>query len=127
MIMSKSVALVWAGIMLTLCFGAVPTAPAVEGNLFDRAPRTASGGIGLIKFEGDFEVEDSFFLSLKAGHDFNVHWTLELGLDLMPLLEAREFNKEHHTDRFELQDDIWGLRLGADVLYHLRNTEDLHF
>src|SRR6056297_2229201 len=98
MIMSKSVALVWAGIVLSLCFGAVSTASAVEGNLFDRAPRTASGGIGLIKFEGDEEVEDSLFLSLKAGHDFNVHWTLELGLDLMPLLEARDFDKQYNEE-----------------------------
>ncbi len=105
----------------------IGTILAAETDLFEDHPWTMSGGLGFIKFEGDEEVEDGNFLSLKGGYDLNTHWAVELGIDYMPKLKARDFSHEFNTERYELEDDIWGARLGLDVLYHLRNTRNLHF
>lgn len=92
-------------------------------SLFDRAPWTISAGPGFMKFEGDEEVEDGFFIDLRAGYDFNPRWTVEGDLWIAPSLENRVFD----DDRFALEDSIYAFGLSAEVLLHLRNTEDLHF
>ena len=104
--------------------GAATAASRAQGSesLFDRAPWTVSGGPGFIKFEGDEEVEDGFALSLRLGYDFDPHWTVEGNLLLAPSLSNRTFD----DDRFALEDDIWAFGFGGDVLFHFRNTEDLH-
>jgi len=90
-------------------------------SLFERAPWTLSAGLGVVKFEGDEPVEDGLFLSLKLGYSLSPRWTVEGELGLMPSLPNREFG----DDRFSLDDNIWAVRLGADILYHLRNVEDM--
>jgi outer membrane protein OmpA-like peptidoglycan-associated protein len=117
----------FSAVLMVLSVVGAPLAAKAERDLFDRAPWTASAGLGYMSFEGDEEVENGMFLSLKGGYDFNPHWAVELGLDYMPKLNAREFNQEFFENRYELEDDIWGARLGVDVLYHLRSTKNLHF
>lgn len=99
-----------------------PLARAAE-DLFDRAPNYASVGIGRIKFEGDEEVKDGNALLLRLGHDYNAWWSVEGELGWFPKLEARTFE----DDRFHLDDDTWALRLGVDLLLHLRNPNNLHW
>jgi outer membrane protein OmpA-like peptidoglycan-associated protein len=94
-----------------------------QPDLFDRAPWTVSIGPGFMKFEGDNEVEDGFFLDLRGGYDFNEWIALEGNLRFMPSLKAREFADE----RFALDNDIWAFNVGTDALLHLRNTENLRF
>ena len=103
----------------------VTWSPAQEEprDLFEEAPWTLSGGGGVIMFEGDEPVKNSGFLSLKLGYDFNPRWTFEWDMNIMPVLKHREFD----DGRFQLDDDTWGIRNGLDVIFHLRNTKDLHF
>ncbi len=115
------------GLAIIIASCLLSTQVFAEGDLFERAPWTASLGLGHIKFEGDEEVEDGEFLSLKVGYDFDPHWALELGLDYMPKLDNREFDLQPDERRLVLEDDIWGMRIGADMLFHLRSTENLHF
>lgn len=111
--------------LLSLILAAAVGLPALaaERDLFAEAPWYVSGGAGYINYEGDAWVKDSLFLSVKAGYDFTPRVTLEMGLDLMPNLPANEFE----DGRDSLEDDTWGLRLGADTLFHLRNVDDMHW
>ena len=111
-------------LMVLLTVAVAPAAMAQPGGetLFDRAPWTVGVGPGYIKFEGDEAVEDGWFLDLRAGYDIDQWWAVEGNLKLAPSLKNREFE----DDRFALEDDIWAVGLGGDVLLHLRNTEDLH-
>lgn len=120
--MVRTLRLIW--LPCVLAAGVTMEAMAQEGeSLFDRAPWTLSLGPGLIKFEGDEEVEDGVFLDLRLGYDFNAYWAVELSSRLMPSLDNRVFD----DDRYALEGDIWAFGIGPDVLFHLRNTEDLHF
>ena len=112
-----------AGLVSSLVAATVCVDAQDGESLFDRAPWTISGGPGFIKFEGDEEVEDGFFLDLRLGYDFNPHWAVEVDARIMPSLDNRSFD----DDRFALDDNIWAFGLSGDVLFHLRNTEDLHF
>ena len=96
---------------------------AEEGDLFDRAPWYVQLGPGFMKFEGDEEVKDGWFVDARLGHSLNPHWALELDLNFLPSLDPRTFD----DDRFALTDEIWAFRSSLDLLFHLRNTEDLHF
>ena len=91
-------------------------------DLFAAAPWTLSLGGGLTKREGDEVVKDSYSLELKLGYDLSPQWTLELGLDIMPNLSRRDASETFKA----LSNDTWGVRLGGDALFHLRNTKDLH-
>lgn len=96
-----------------------------EGNdLFERAPWTFSPGLSYTVREGDEPVEDSLNLSLKMGYDFDARWTLEFGFDIMPKLSHRTWESEK---KFQIDKDTWGVRSGADVLFHLRNIKNLRF
>jgi len=101
-----------------------PAAGDLEPPPFERAPWSFSVGGGVQEFEGDEEVLDSAFAIFKLGYDFNVHWAVEGVFVWFPELEANTFQD---PDRFALDEDIWGLRLGVDTLYHLRNTKNLRF
>lgn len=96
-----------------------------RNDLFERAPWNVSAGLGLAKFEGDEQVQDGEYVSLKLGYDFNPRLTLEFGLDYAPSLDPNPFPNE--PERRLLDSSVYMLRLGADVLLHLRNTEDLRF
>jgi len=47
----------------------------------------ASGGLGMIQFEGDEEVEDGFVLTGRLGYEWNEWWTLEGMAYLAPKLD----------------------------------------
>jgi len=95
-----------------------------ETDLFEEAPWTLTLGGGYVKFEGDQVVENAPFLALRLGYSVDARWTYELGLDLVPNAKARDFGD---SDRRSLSDDVWMMRGGPDVLYHLRNTENMRF
>ncbi len=112
----------WLAIILLGC-GAVSQAWAQHNDLFEKAPWSASLGLGMTKFEGDEPVKDGFQVSLKLGYDYSPRWTLEGGLDIMPSLQNRTFEDGRHA----LSNSIFALRLTADILFHLRNTQDMRF
>ena len=98
-----------------------------DEDLFARAPWSASAGIGHLNFEGDQVVKDAPFLTLKLGYTFNPRWTLEGDLAWMPNLPKQDFNRIYNTNRYGIDDDTWGVRLGANLLFHLRNVENLRW
>lgn len=109
----------WMSVLAVTAVLAGRPAMAVE-DLFDRAPWSGSVLLGAFLFEGDEEVENGASLGLRIGYTFTPMWELEAGLDYAPVLKAREFN----DDRYALDDDTYGLRLGVDLLFHLRNQAD---
>lgn len=96
-----------------------------RNDLFERAPWSITPGIGYLNFEGDEEVEDGYGLNLKVGYTVNPRWTFEVDLLLAPELDNNTFPLE--PERRALDEPIWGLRLGVDALFHLRNTENLQW
>lgn len=111
----------WMAGLAALSAVAVASRPAVaEEDLFDRAPWSGSALLGAILFEGDEEVENGVSLGLRLGYTFTPMWEVELGLDFAPSLAARQFE----DTRYHLTEDTWAARLGADLLFHLRNQAD---
>lgn len=104
--------------LMTPAFAQLP-----EEDLFEKAPRTLTLGLGYLKVEGDQVVEDAPFLSLRMGYNRDMRIAYEAGIDLVPVAKARELGEERRS----LDDDIWMMRLGADILYHLRNTANMRF
>lgn len=92
-------------------------------DLFKEAPWTVSLGAGWLNLEGDEPVKDGPFLSLKSGYDFSPHWTFEADLSIFPNLENNTFK----DDRFHIDQDIWAVHLGLDMLFHFRSAKDMHF
>lgn len=92
-------------------------------DLFETAPWNVSVGAGYLNFEGDEVVKDAPFLNVKLGYDLSPRWTVEGDFGYAWKLDNNEF-----TDgRFAIDDDTYSVRVGADLLFHLRNTKDLHF
>jgi len=108
--------------VLTLASGPAPAKEVTD--LFQRAPWSVSFGAGEIKYEGDEQVEDGPFIYLRLGYDFSPRWTFEADLNFMPNLPARKFDDPR---REPLDDDARAVRLGLDVLYHLRTIKNLRF
>lgn len=106
---------------LALWVAALPV--QAERDLFEEAPWYGAVGIGHNNYEGDELVKDALFLSLRIGYNASPRWALEGGLDWMPSLEARTFE----DGREALEDDTSGVRFVLDVLYHLRNVENMHW
>lgn len=105
-------------------------AGAQERDLFEEAPYSASFGLGYIGYEGDEQVQDAPFLFMRLGYDLNPRWTVEGDLNIMPSLPANKYedlSPEDRASRKPLDSDPWAVRLGLNALFHLRNTEDLHF
>ncbi len=96
---------------------------AEERDLFSVAPWTVSGGAGWYNFEGDRLVKDGPFLYMKLGYDVSPRVTLEGGLDIAPSLKHNTFS----DGRPQLKDDVTAVRVGAEILFHLRNTKDMRF
>jgi len=94
-----------------------------EYDLLAEAPYTFTFGLGYVKFEGDQVLENDVFLGLRLGYSANAQLTYELGLDFWPSYDARELG----PDRRSLSGSAFLLRGGADVLYHLRNIQNLRF
>lgn len=108
-----------------LALTGVSRAQEAERNLFDDAPWYIGAGVGHVNFEGDVVVQDDFFLGLRLGHDLNEYVGFELGVDYAPTLDNTTY-KPNDT-RFRLEDGTSMMRLSLDALFHLRNTEDLHW
>jgi OmpA-OmpF porin, OOP family len=88
-----------------------------QEDLFERAPWSGGVGLGAAVFEGDEEVKSGPFIGARLGYTFNPHITLEGELGYAPSLKKRSFI----DGRFEIPDDTYMLRLGGDVLLHLRH------
>ncbi len=96
---------------------------ADDEDLFDRAPWFATVGGNYYHLEGDMEAEPGFGIFGKLGYSLNSWWDVEGGIHYMPVLDARS-QKDLNPGVKALDDDTWGLRLGIDVLLHLRNAAD---
>ena len=97
---------------------------AAGDDLFARAPWYATAGLNWFHLEGDMEAESGVGLFGKAGYNLNAWWALEGTLHLMPSLSARaadELNVE------PLDGSTTALRLGMDVLLHLRPSANRRF
>jgi len=95
-----------------------------EYDLFEQAPWSGSLELGFYNFEGDEEVQDAPFIALRLGYDLNPRWTIEADFNWIPVLEPTDFQDPRRSD---IEDDTWGVRLGLDVLFHLRNIENLRW
>jgi len=101
------------------------SAYAAERDLFEEAPWYVGLGVGQVGYEGDAPVQDSFLMGIRLGYDVNQFLGFELGLDYVPTLDATRFDES--DTRFELSDDTSAIRLSLDALFHLRNTQNLHW
>ncbi|MGA0367939.1 MAG: OmpA family protein [Kiritimatiellia bacterium] len=104
-----------------------------EDSLFERAPWSFSAGIGEINFEGDHELEDGNFITLRAMKNLDARWGYELILDLMPTLDGASGQNPNrkrlggNIGTTPSVADTWGFRLGLDGNLHLRNIENLRW
>lgn len=103
----------------------ISSATAQERDLFEDAPWYVGAGLGHFNFEGDFVAQDGIFLGLRLGYDLHQYVGLELGLDYAPSLDNTVFKPG--DNRYRLNDDTSLVQLSLDVLFHLRNTQDLHW
>ena len=92
---------------------------ASDEDLFDRAPWFATAGVNYYHLEGDQEAKPGFGIFGKLGYSLNSWWDVEGSIHYMPKLSARDA-KDLNVE--PLDDDTWALRLGVDVLLHLRNV-----
>ena len=116
--MSKSLKNWLAG---AACFAACAAAAwATDEDLFDRAPWFATVGANYYHLEGDMEAEPGFGIFGKLGYSLNSWWDLEGSIHYMPHLGARD-QDDLNPGVEALDDSTWALRLGVDMLLHLRN------
>lgn len=116
--MMKSMKWIVAGVM---CLAAgISTAWASDEDLFERAPWFATVGVNYYHLEGDMEAEPGVGLFGKVGYSLNSWWDVEGALHYMPHLGARDASDLNVSVK-PLEDSTTALRLGVDVLLHLRN------
>ena len=109
-----------AALALVAAFSA--TAARAE-TLFDRAPWFATVGGSFYDVEGDTEVKPGFGVFGALGYSLNSWWDLEGNVHFMPSLDPRDSDKLN-IDKKPLDDSTTALRLGFDVLLHLRSYAD---
>ena len=98
---------------------------AAERDLFDEAPWYIGLGAGQVGYEGDAPVQDSFLMGLRLGYDMHEFMGIEFSFDYIPTLDNTVYAAG--DSRFALSGDTSAIRLAIDVLFHLRNMEDLHW
>ena len=108
---------------MMLAAAALTAAASVQGadDLFARAPWFATVGGSYYHLEGDVEAEPGIGFWGALGYSLNSWWDLEGSLHYMPSLSARDA-ADLNPNVTPLEDDTSALRLGLDVLLHLRNT-----
>lgn len=94
---------------------------AADEDLFERAPLFATAGVNYYHLEGDQEAKPGFGIFGKLGYSLNSWWDVEGSIHYMPKLSARDAD-DLNPGVEPLDDDTWALRLGVDVLLHLRNA-----
>ena len=117
--MSKNVK-AWLAVAAGLVAG-VSAAWAADEDLFDRAPWFATVGGNYYHLEGDMEAKPGLGVFGKLGYSLNSWWDVEGSLHYMPHLSARDADDLNPSVE-ALDDSTWALRLGVDVLLHLRNV-----
>lgn len=85
--------------------------------------------VGVLKFEGDEEVEDGLVVGLGAGYDYSERWTFEGYFYLAPDLDGNTRNSfGTKINRLEEKAGVTstsGFGLGADALFHVTRWERL--
>ncbi len=112
---------------------ATPLLAPAEDDLFERAPWSFSAGLGHINFEGDQEVEDGQYLTLRGMYNIDARWGWEGILDLFPSIDGasgdnpdrRRLGGNVGTD--PVVKDTSGFRIGFDLNYHLRTIRNLRW
>jgi outer membrane protein OmpA-like peptidoglycan-associated protein len=104
----------------------VSAAWASDEDLFDRAPWFATVGASYYHIEGDMEAKPGVGIFGKLGYSLNSWWDLEGSLHYMPHLSARDAD-DLNPGVEPLDDSTYALRLGVDVLLHLRNVVERRF
>ena len=105
---------------LALSFGAAKGF-AADDDLFKRAPWFVTAGLNWYETEGDWEAEPGFGLMGKVGYSLNAWWDVEGGLNYMPSLSARSADELNVPP---LDGSTTVLKLGVDVLLHLRSVQN---
>jgi OOP family OmpA-OmpF porin len=87
------------------------------------------GQIGVLKFEGDEEVEDGFVIGVGAGYDYSERWTFEGFLYLAPELDGNTRNsygvKINRLEEKAGVTDTSAVGVGVDALLHVTRWERL--
>jgi len=118
--MTKSTKWVLAAVLMAS--GWMAPAGAAEEDLFARAPWFGTLGLNYYHPEGDVEYDEGLGVFGKLGYSLNAWWDIEGSLNYMPTLDARPADQLNKPE-YALDDDTSALRLGLDVLLHLRARE----
>lgn len=110
----------WA---LAGCLVWAVAASAADESLFKRAPWFGTVGVNWFHLEGDTEAKPGPGIFLKLGYSLNSWWDIEGGINFMPSLSARD-QDDLNPGVTALDDSTTAVRLGADVLLHLRSVKD---
>lgn len=119
--MTKSTKWVLAAVLMAS--GWMAPAGAAEEDLFARAPWFGTLGLNYYHPEGDVEYDEGLGVFGKLGYSLNAWWDIEGSLNYMPTLDARPADQLNKPE-YALDDDTSALRLGLDVLLHLRALEN---
>lgn len=91
-----------------------------------------SPSLGVLKFEGDEELEDGVLLSMRLGYEYSEWWSFEAGLSYAPKLDEN-FRNSYGEKISRLQEipgnegvtDVSAVGLFGDALFHFTRWERL--
>lgn len=110
-----------------ICFGALQIS-AQEQSIDARW--YLSGGLGMIGYEGDEELEDGWFGIVRLGYDYNEWWTFEGGISIAPNLEENFRTDDHGNEISRLYEtagihDTFAVDTSLDALFHFTRWDRL--